>query len=198
MLQDKVIIVTGAGSGIGRATSRILAEAGANVIVADLSEEGARETEKLIVGEQRIASAFRVDVTSETEVKSMVDFALETYGRLDGAFNNAGIMMHSKLPDELEVDECFIGGKETNKHANKRNASPYGNAGKSIVVGMRQRGGVVVAKHVHHHGIAITGQGFLDSFGEKSFHCKVDPRELRQGLAHLGDGQFRLFAIEGF
>lgn len=66
------------------------------------------------------------------------------------------------LGGELEVDECFIGGKETNKHANKRNASPYGNAGKSIVVGMRQRGGVVVAKHVQDR-TKTTLQGFINN-----------------------------------
>ena len=105
MLNDKVIIVTGAGSGIGRATSRILAKSGARVIVADMSETGAKETEALILEDKGVARAVRVDVTIEAEVKAMVDFATETFGRLDGAFNNAGIMMHSKLPDELEVSE---------------------------------------------------------------------------------------------
>lgn len=65
------------------------------------------------------------------------------------------------LGGELEVDECFIGGKETNKHANKRSASPYGNDSKSIVVGMRQRGGVVVAKHVENRS-KTTLQGFIN------------------------------------
>ncbi len=105
MLNNKVIIVTGAGSGIGRATSQILAKAGAKVVVADLSEAGARETEQSIIDEGNVAAAMRVDVTSEIDVKAMVDFAVEKFGRLDGAFNNAGIMMHSKLPDELEFRE---------------------------------------------------------------------------------------------
>ena len=106
MLNDKVIIVTGAGSGIGRATSQILAKAGAKVIVADLSEAGAQETQALILGDNGVARAVRVDVTIEADVKAMVDFAVATYGRLDGAFNNAGIMMHSKLPDEIGRASC--------------------------------------------------------------------------------------------
>ena len=105
MLKDKVIIVTGAGSGIGLETAVILAQAGAKVVVSgrhgsDL--DGA-------VGKVREAGGKAVaviaDVAQEADVIAMVDRTLSEFGRLDGAFNNAGIEMHNKLVDDLEAAE---------------------------------------------------------------------------------------------
>jgi NAD(P)-dependent dehydrogenase (short-subunit alcohol dehydrogenase family) len=91
MLQDKVIVVTGGGSGIGAAAARQFAIEGARVAVADLNpEQGAA-----VAGELRDAGYnarfIAVDVAREAQVESMVGKVLAEYGRLDGAFNNAGI-----------------------------------------------------------------------------------------------------------
>jgi NAD(P)-dependent dehydrogenase (short-subunit alcohol dehydrogenase family) len=101
MLKDKTIIVTGAGSGIGRTSAEVFAGAGANVVVVDLNEQSAAETAGKIVAAGGRAVARRCDVASESEVAAMVAFAVERYGRLDGAFNNAGIEMHNKPVYEL-------------------------------------------------------------------------------------------------
>lgn len=103
MLGDKAIIVTGAGSGIGRATTLILARHGAKLLVADLNRDAAEETARLVESEGGVAHPMRVDVTCESDIKAMVDCAVETFGYLNGAFNNAGLPMQNKLVEELDA-----------------------------------------------------------------------------------------------
>ena len=105
MLKDKVIIVTGAGSGIGLATVVILAQAGAKVVVSGLRDAELEEPVKTVRDAGNQAAAIAADVSKEADVMAMVDGALSSFGRLDGAFNNAGIEMHNKLVDDLEADE---------------------------------------------------------------------------------------------
>ncbi|WP_336320028.1 glucose 1-dehydrogenase [Streptomyces lavendofoliae] len=83
--------VTGAGSGIGRATALAFARAGAQVALVDLSADGLRETARLIESEGGRALALICDVTSEEEVMAAVGRTVEHFGRLDAAFNNAGV-----------------------------------------------------------------------------------------------------------
>ena len=103
-IQDKVILITGASSGIGEATARLLAGKGARVVL------GARRTDRLekLVKEIRGAGGeahFRaVDVTTIEDVQTFTSFALETHGRIDVVVNNAGVMPLSKL-EELKIDE---------------------------------------------------------------------------------------------
>jgi NAD(P)-dependent dehydrogenase (short-subunit alcohol dehydrogenase family) len=87
----KVALVTGGGSGIGRATSIGLAQAGASVVVADIGEEGGRETVRLIEAAGGKATFVRTDVTKREDIERMVAFSEETFGGLDIAYNNAGI-----------------------------------------------------------------------------------------------------------
>ena len=91
-LQDKVAIITGGGSGMGRTAALIFAGQGARVVVAEFSEAAGRETVGLVEAAGGTASFIRADVSSEVDAKSMVDHAIATYGRLDVLYNNAGIM----------------------------------------------------------------------------------------------------------
>src|SRR5713226_2714579 len=91
ILQGKVTLVTGGGSGIGRATSLRLAQEGAKVMIADYVPEGAERTVKMIKDARGEASCVAADVSVTKQVEMMVNKTVETYGRLDGAFNNAGI-----------------------------------------------------------------------------------------------------------
>ncbi len=87
----KVAIVTGGGSGIGEACSKLLAESGASVLVADMDEKGGQRVVGEIEDKGGIASHFSVDVSQPDQVEAMVSAAVERYGKLDMAVNNAGI-----------------------------------------------------------------------------------------------------------
>ncbi|MFT4949548.1 MAG: NAD(P)-dependent dehydrogenase (short-subunit alcohol dehydrogenase family) [Natronomonas sp.] len=90
-LEDKTAVVTGAGSGIGRQTAKRFADEGANVVVADIDEDGGRTTVDMVESADGDATFVRADVTEPDDIQTMVDTAVETYGGLDMAHNNAGI-----------------------------------------------------------------------------------------------------------
>ena len=90
-LDGKTALVTGGGSGIGRATSLAYAREGARVVVADLNVEGGEETVQMIVEAGGQAVLVHADVSDAAGTQLMVDQAVEAFGSLDCAFNNAGI-----------------------------------------------------------------------------------------------------------
>src|SRR5215469_17667837 len=91
LVEGKVVLVTGGGSGIGRATALKLAEEGATVMIADYVQEGGERTVKMIKDSGGTASFIQADVSLAAQVEAMVAKTVQTYGRIDGAFNNAGI-----------------------------------------------------------------------------------------------------------
>lgn len=91
LFDGKVAIVTGGGSGIGRATSVLYAREGAKVVVVDVVEPDGQETVRSITGAGGQAVFVRADVGRAEDCQAMVDAAVREYGRLDIAFNNAGI-----------------------------------------------------------------------------------------------------------
>jgi NAD(P)-dependent dehydrogenase (short-subunit alcohol dehydrogenase family) len=101
----KGAFVTGAGSGIGRATALAFAREGATVTVADVSEKGAQETVRLIEEQDGRAIAVRCDVTRSEDVKAALDKTIESFGRLDVAFNNAGVEQKNLAIADIDEDE---------------------------------------------------------------------------------------------
>jgi NAD(P)-dependent dehydrogenase (short-subunit alcohol dehydrogenase family) len=91
-LQDRVALVTGAASGIGRASAAALANEGAAVVVADINAEAGRETVRRIRQTGKQAEFVRADVSKAADVEALIKAAVETYGRLDCAHNNAGVV----------------------------------------------------------------------------------------------------------
>ncbi|MDA3644243.1 glucose 1-dehydrogenase [Saccharopolyspora indica] len=100
----KVAFVTGAGSGIGRATALAFAGAGADVAIADISAAGLDETASLIADAGGGVRAFPVDVADAAQVERAVTRAVEVFGRLDVAFNNAATFDAPGPVDTLEVE----------------------------------------------------------------------------------------------
>jgi NAD(P)-dependent dehydrogenase (short-subunit alcohol dehydrogenase family) len=101
----KVAFITGAATGIGRATALAFAREGASVVVADVSEQDNHETARLIEEAGGRVLAVRCDVTSSDEVKAALDQTIKAFGHLDIAFNNAGVEQDTKpLADLTEAE----------------------------------------------------------------------------------------------
>src|SRR5215470_13620479 len=90
-LNGKVALVTGGASGIGRATALTFAREGARLIIADMNEDGGQQTVHMITEKGGAAVFVKTDVSKAVEVQALISTAVETYGRLDCAHNNAGI-----------------------------------------------------------------------------------------------------------
>ncbi|SDX27925.1 SDR family NAD(P)-dependent oxidoreductase [Salimicrobium album] len=105
LLKDKAGLVTAAGSGIGRASAIALAKSGAKVMVSDVSEEGGKETVKMIRDNGGEAQFFKCDVSDEDQVKALVDETVSAFGKLDIAHNNAGINAGQVKIGEMESED---------------------------------------------------------------------------------------------
>src|SRR3982751_6663087 len=99
-LKDKVALITGAGSGIGRQSALLFSREGAQIVVVDVNEQAARETAAMIPN----AIAVRADVSKAGDCQAMVAAAEKAFGKLNVLFNNAGIM-HAKDDDAVSTDE---------------------------------------------------------------------------------------------
>ena len=102
--EGKTVIITGAGSGMGRASAILFAREGANVIVVDLKEHAAKETVELIHAENGQAFDKVCDVSKREQVFNLVNGVIEEFGRVDVLFNNAGVAMPFTKTEEVSED----------------------------------------------------------------------------------------------
>ena len=103
-LQDKVALITGAGSGIGRETALLFAQKGAEIVAVDVNLHTAQETAEMVRATGGTATYFEADVSSAAACQGMVQHAEEVFGKLNVLFNNAGIM-HSQDEDAITTEE---------------------------------------------------------------------------------------------
>lgn len=104
VLQDKVAVVTGAAMGMGEATARLFAEAGAKVAVADFNEEKGTAVAESIVADGGEAFFVKADISDSAQVQAMVKKIVDTYGRLDVAVNNAALTPDNAPAAEFDED----------------------------------------------------------------------------------------------
>jgi len=155
----KVALVTGSGSGIGQASAVLFAERGAQVVVAELDEKKGAETVDLIRAKGGEAAYVKVDAADEDSVRSMVEFALTTYGRLDAAHNHVGHpgplgdLTDISLADfdrcyRLNTVSCFLGMKYEIPAMRQTGGGAIVNTGSlASVIGTPSMSAYVSAKH---------------------------------------------------
>ncbi len=105
VLDDKVVLVTGAAGGIGAAACRVLADAGARLVVSDIAEDAGRAIAATLCAEGREAIFVPADLSSEAAIEALVVQPVAHFGRLDGAFNNAGMEQHNTPLDQLTLQQ---------------------------------------------------------------------------------------------
>jgi NAD(P)-dependent dehydrogenase (short-subunit alcohol dehydrogenase family) len=143
-LADKIAIITGAASGIGRATAVRFAQEGAKVVVADINEAGGQACVEEIRANGGQAGFVKTDVAEPTELQQMVDFAVDTYGGIDILHNNA-YWTEAKVALETTLENW-----ERTLHVSLR---PILLASKLAVPLMRARGGGVIINTASVHSV---------------------------------------------
>jgi 3-oxoacyl-[acyl-carrier protein] reductase len=103
-LEGKVVLITGAGSGFGRASALLFGREGAQVMIVDVDEQAARQTRDTLLAERGQGATVVADVSKAADAEQMIQATVRTYGRLDILFNNAGIGMPHRPTEDIPED----------------------------------------------------------------------------------------------
>ena len=145
-LQNKVAVVTGAGSGMGKAIATFYAKEGAKVIAADINLETVNTVVAAIAAEGGIAKAIIANVAKEKDVQNMIDIAVSTYGTLDILVNNAGIMDNfvpaAEVTDEL-WERVFAINVTGPMRATRKALPIFIKKGAGIIINIASAGGLL-------------------------------------------------------
>ena len=162
LLEGKVAIITGAGSGFGRATSELFAKEGAKVVVVDYNENTAQETVTTIQSAGGTAIAVKADVSKEEDVNNFIEKAVSEFGRIDILFNNAGIYAYGNV-EETSVED-FQRSMEVNVNSlflASKHAMPHLRESKGTIINTASAGGIIGFPSAIAYG---TSKGAVISF----------------------------------
>ena len=194
----QVALVTGASSGMGLATAQAFAEAGAAVVLADINEGALRAATDDLTAAGHQALGVTCDVSSEDQVAAMVDSAVATFGRLDMAFNNAGIQVPSSDAAD-EPAEQFERVNAINLRGvwacMKHELRHMRTQGSGAIVNCSSLGGLVglpgrAACHASTHGVLGLTRSAALEYAPRGIHINaVCPRNHRDAHGHRHDRQ---------
>lgn len=105
ILDGKIVLVTGGAGGIGASACRVLADAGASLVISDIAQEAGRALAASLSEQGHNAVFIAADLASESDIENLITQTVSHYGRLDGALNNAGKEQHNLPLDELSADQ---------------------------------------------------------------------------------------------
>lgn len=170
-LANKIVIVTGAGSGIGRASSLKMAREGAKLVLVDFNTATGEETLKMIQEQGGEGIFVQADVSKSEDVQRYVNTAVETYGRIDAFFNNAGVIQKFSLLTDIEEAEfdrvvainlkgVFLGLKYVLKVMEKQGSGSIINT--ASTAGVRSEHSVAAYSATKHAVIGLTQGAALE------------------------------------
>ncbi|WP_026754796.1 SDR family NAD(P)-dependent oxidoreductase [Sediminibacter sp. Hel_I_10] len=198
VLENKIALVTGAGSGIGKAIAILYAKEGAKVIVNDINEEHGNSVVDLITSEGGTAFFIKADASKEKEVKTLIQKTVEKYGRLDIACNNAGIGGEQNLTGDYSIESwnnvvdinlngVFYGCKYELEQMEKN--------GGGVIVNMASIHGTVAAPMsspytATKHAVVGLTKNIGAEYGQKNIRCNaVGPAYIKTPLLENLDSE---------
>lgn len=148
-IKDKVAVVTGAASGMGKAIAILFAKEGAKVVVSDINVDGANTTVEEIKANGGTATAMKTNVAVEADIQTLIDTTVSTYGTVDILINNAGIMDNFEPAGDVEDNnwERIFAINTTSVMRSTRKVMPiFVEKGKGVIVNIASAGGLFGAR----------------------------------------------------